>query len=145
MNHKLKERLISVIDTTNDFFTNIANEELGLKLSGLPSNTIGSQAWCLIGARESYMKAYVEEKWVGFTCSLTDTNNNELVNKKLTESRQMVIDLLDKHPGKPLDMIFELIEHEAMHQGQLIRYAYANKILFPKSWIHKYALEQVKK
>src|SRR5690606_674841 len=144
INETIKNRLFKVIKETNEFFKHMNVLELKSKLNGLPSNTVGSQAWCIIGARESYMNAYVTGKWVGFNCSLNEIYDKDKVNQKLVETAKMVEDLLMLHPDKSEDMLMELIEHEAMHHGQLIRYAYANRILFPQSWIHKYALEQVK-
>ena len=37
---------------------------------GARSNTIGSQFWCVIGARESYGAAIESGVWRGFSCSL---------------------------------------------------------------------------
>src|SRR5262245_20235317 len=34
------------------------------------SNTIGSQFWCIVGARESYSRALAHGAWAGYSCSL---------------------------------------------------------------------------
>ncbi|WP_261177856.1 hypothetical protein [Anaerobacillus sp. CMMVII] len=38
------------------------------------------------------------------------------------------------------NLLIDLLEHEVQHHGQLIRYAYANKIDFPKSWNFRYTV-----
>ena len=37
-------------------------------------------------------------------------------------------------------MLLALLEHEAQHQGQLIRYVYALDYTFPESWASRWAL-----
>ncbi|MNC98790.1 hypothetical protein D3C83_168600 [compost metagenome] len=37
-------------------------------------------------------------------------------------------------------ILFDLMEHEAQHHGQLIRYFYANDIPFPATFAARYAL-----
>jgi hypothetical protein len=36
--------------------------------------------------------------------------------------------------------VLDLLEHEAQHHGQLIRYLYALKLAIPDSWKARYAL-----
>lgn len=38
------------------------------------------------------------------------------------------------------EFLHELLEHEIMHHGQLIRYMYGNKLGFPKSWSDRYTV-----
>lgn len=42
---------------TQDLVEYLDEANLQLKLPNLPSNTIGEQFWCMVGARESYLKA----------------------------------------------------------------------------------------
>jgi spore coat protein CotF len=37
-------------------------------------------------------------------------------------------------------ILLDLIEHEAQHHGQLIRYFYANGMTFPEAFAKRYAL-----
>lgn len=39
------------------------------------------------------------------------------------------------------DFLFDLLEHEAQHHGQLIRYLYGLGIERPPSWKERYALD----
>ena len=38
-------------------------------------------------------------------------------------------------------LILDLLEHEAAHQGQLIRYLYGLRLPIPASWKARYALD----
>lgn len=53
----LKNRVSRAMELTNDFYDYIAEGSLLLTIPDVPSNNIGQQAWCIVGARESYLKA----------------------------------------------------------------------------------------
>ncbi|MFN7252489.1 MAG: hypothetical protein ACK4M9_17170 [Anaerobacillus sp.] len=59
----LKQRVEQALSLTNDFYNHINDGCLSLRISGVPSNTIGEQAYCIIGARESYLKALKVGQW----------------------------------------------------------------------------------
>ena len=123
----------------------LPNEAFGQKLS-IPSNTIGGQFWCLVGARESYTKAIKENGWAGFSCSMPqeDTNNKEKVLNSLIKTAQDFEQALKgvEWTNNRDDLLLDLLEHETQHQGQLIRYVYGLKYKFPKSWTERWALDE---
>ena len=41
----------------------------------------------------------------------------------------------------PWGLVLDLLEHEAAHHGQLIRYLYGLDLPIPDSWKRKYALD----
>lgn len=43
-----------------DLVNGIEEESLASTLPGLPSNELGLQLWCVVGARESYARAITE-------------------------------------------------------------------------------------
>ena len=61
-------RLTRAFILTYELVAALPEEALKLKLGDLPSNSIGEQLWCIIGARESYLKAMRNEDWAGFSC-----------------------------------------------------------------------------
>lgn len=136
----LKQRVLQAMSLTADFYKLINEDSLTLSISGVPSNTIGEQAYCIIGARESYLKALKIGKWAGFECSLIDSNNKNLLISKLEESHLNLEKFFrdDSVGDINSDLLIDLLEHEVQHHGQLIRYAYANRIKFPKSWNVRY-------
>jgi hypothetical protein len=138
----LIQRVLQALSLTDDFYNHINDGSLRLQISDVPSNTIGEQAYCIIGARESYLKALKIGQWHGFDCSLVDSNNKTLIISKLVETHTNIERFLqDISIGEiNSNLLFDLLEHEVQHHGQLIRYAYANKIKFPKSWNIRYTV-----
>lgn len=107
------------------------------------SNTIGAQFWCVCGARESYARAYAAGAWKGFSCSLKDAGAPDAVNAALAASRAKVSENIAAAAADAVReaILFDLLEHEAQHQGQLIRYFYANDLPFPPEFAKRYALD----
>ncbi len=71
MNDILKTRLDRAFTLTRDLVAHLDEGALGLDLPNLPSNRIAGQLWCIVGARESYLRAIEAGGWQGFTCSLS--------------------------------------------------------------------------
>ena len=116
---------------------------LDQKLPGLPSTTVGLQLWCVVGARESYSRAIQANEWVGFACSLETATDKAAIADALIRSESQVraiLDTLDEYTDAQNDLVLKLLEHEASHHGQLIRYIYALELPIPDSWREKYAL-----
>lgn len=142
----LKEKLIRTFELYEDLVSSFQEKELEMDLAGLTSNTIGQQLWCVIGARQSYLKAIVAGEWQGFECSLEwkNTVNKSVVLNCLKDSKNQFLRNLENLNALSLNqqsLTFDLIEHEAQHQGQLIRYLYGNKMTIPDSWKKRYSLD----
>lgn len=139
---KLIERLTNAFWLTEDLINVLSAEELNLRLGDLPSNTIGEQFWCMVGARESYLQAIIHGEWVGFSCSLTNLSSHEAVTHSLNNSAEHFIDNTQSIElnDTQTDFLLLLLEHEIQHHGQLIRYMYGNKLAFPDSWKDRYTV-----
>jgi hypothetical protein len=74
---QLTERLETAFNLTEDLASSLSGEELTMRLRDIPSNTIDEQMWCIVGARESYLEAIIQNKWSGFSFSLTDVTSPE--------------------------------------------------------------------
>lgn len=138
----LVNRLHKAFDLTLELVHALNTEDLKLKLKDMPSNTIGEQLWCIIGARESYLKAIINGGWVGFSCSLDDTTSKEKVILCLRKSAEDSLKYLNRFELNEvqIELLLTLLEHEILHHGQLIRYIYGNKLTFPKSWNERYTV-----
>lgn len=126
-----------------DLVVSLDEEKLNSKLPNLPSNTLGLQLWCVVGARESYSKAIAANEWSGFSCSLQKPHDKEDVLAALTSSEAIVTDILkdiEVYNEIQNQLVMDLLEHECQHHGQLIRYIYALKLDIPESWKKRYAL-----
>lgn len=108
-----------------------------------PSNSIGAQFWCLVGARESYGCAFEAGAWKGFSCSLKDIKAPDAVRDALATSQASLMTQIEaavEIDAARQAILLDLIEHEAQHHGQLIRYFYANGMTFPEAFAKRYAL-----
>jgi hypothetical protein len=118
---------------------------LATKLPAIRSNSIGDQLWCVVGARESYSRAIQVGKWSGFSCSLTSEGSREkaAVERALAASADAVVGVLgglESYDDQQNRFVVDLLEHEAAHHGQLIRYLYGLNLAIPGRWKTKYAL-----
>jgi hypothetical protein len=141
VNHHLKIKLERSFQLTHDLVAHLEEESLALDLPNLPSNQISGQLWCVVGARESYIKALETGGWQGFSCSLKTPRVKQSVLEALEATQHQLgeIDFTDFSDAQ-LDLAFALLEHEVQHHGQLIRFVYGNKLTFPESWNRRYTV-----
>ena len=147
MNHLLRRRLERSNTLYLDFVDTIPSEHLGSHLRDLPSDTIGHQLWCVLGARESFPTAARAGEWQGFT-SPVDRDGTADAATLRTAFTQTAADVdawvaaIDAADEDSLRYVLALLEHETQHQGQLIRYLYGLGIDRPHTWQQQYALDE---
>ena len=141
VNAILKARLERAFALTHDLVAHHDEGALGLDLPNLPSNRIAGQLWCIVGARESYLRAIEAGGWQGFSCSLSAprVKGSVLAALEATHDRLAPLDFARLSAGQ-LGLAFDLLEHEVQHHGQLIRFIYANGLTFPESWNKRYTV-----
>ena len=142
----MRERFEGSFALYDELVSEVPEASLVAKLPGLPSNTIGAQLWCVVGARESFARAIEAGEWSGFSCSLSaaETQERNAVAAALSGSAADVlaaIDRLDPSDDARCRLALQLLEHEAAHHGQLIRYLYALRLPIPAGWKARYALD----
>jgi hypothetical protein len=146
----MRDQLLRRFERTNRLFVDLATEldasEVTSRLGALPSNTIGQQYWCVVGARTSYLAAAKAGQWSGFSCPLSaeDIAEPGPIVAALERSYADIRAYLEENddPGAAAeDFLLDLLEHEAQHHGQLIRYIYGLAIATPQSWRDRYALD----
>ena len=143
----LKSQLRSRLELSSqlylDLISHIPESLLASKLRDLPSNTIGAQLWCVIGARDSYLRAAKAGSWQGFKCPLAGDQVTDAVavREVLTSTGRQISAYLNEPaelPEPAVKYLFDLLEHEAQHHGQLARYLYGLKVGVPQSWKSRY-------
>jgi hypothetical protein len=141
VSQQLKEKLDRSFKLTHDLVVHLDEISLNLDLPDLPSNRIAGQLWCMVGARESYIKAIEMGSWKGFSCSLTTPSVKQSVLDTLeaTHKRMNEIDFAELTDAQ-VEFAFNLLEHEIQHHGQLIRFVYGNRLSFPDSWNQRYTV-----
>lgn len=147
MNELLRRRLERANTLYLDFLDTIPPEHLASRLADLPSDTIGHQLWCVLGARESFPKAARAGEWQGFSSPVERDGSSDAatVRGALVQTAAGVDEWvagIDAGDEDSLRYVLALLEHETMHQGQLIRYLYGLGIDRPHSWQQQYALDE---
>ncbi|MDR7185839.1 putative damage-inducible protein DinB [Microbacterium trichothecenolyticum] len=147
MNELLRRRFSRANALYLDFVDAVSAEQLGSHLADLPSDTVGHQLWCVLGARESYPRAAKAGKWQGFTSPVRadETTDAAALRAALVQTSSDVDDWitgLDAEDEASLTYALALLEHETQHHGQLIRYLYGLGIDRPESWQRQYALDE---
>jgi hypothetical protein len=137
----LKARLTQSFQLTHDLVAHLEETSLNLDLPGLPSNRLSAQLWCVVGARESYLRAVASGGWQGFSCSLSAPQIKKDVLSALESMQRQLSDLdFSDLTEAQKELAFALLEHEVQHHGQLIRFVYGNGLTFPKSWNLRYTV-----
>ncbi len=121
----LKEKLQRSFGLYEDLVQSLQEENLGLDLAGLPSNTIGQQLWCVVGARQSYLKAILAGRWQGFACGLDwkSTTNKTAVLQHLSNTKNEFLTSIEKLQSLTTaqqSLMVDLIEHEAQHHVSFV-------------------------
>src|SRR5688572_25450816 len=142
----ISPRLADSFRLYDDLVASLPDRALVKSLAGLPSNTIGQQLWCVIGARESYARAIAAGQWQGFACGLRHelTGDAGAVADHLKQSAvaaASAIDAIAEWTEERGGLLMSLLEHEVQHHGQLIRYLYGNRLPIPLSWKERYTLD----
>jgi hypothetical protein len=145
LSNTVKKNFKRSFDLYRELVESLDESQLSARLPKLPSNTIGEQIWCVVGARESYSRAIHTDAWSGFSCSLTSDQIGVKaeVLAALRRSEEIVLTALaaiDEYTATQSELAIDLLEHEAAHHGQLIRYLYGLRIEIPQSWKSRYAL-----
>ena len=99
------------------------------------SKSLADHMWCIIGARESYTAALAAGSWSGFNCSLTEVTVGS-VRDKLDASAAVfteTVTAIDTWTPQREELLVTLMEHEVMHEGQIIRLWYALGHELPQS------------
>jgi hypothetical protein len=146
----IRDRLQRSVRLYDELAASLPESALSRNLPDLPSNRIGSQLWCVVGARESYARALEAGEWSGFTCSLDAEGSRRIadVREALTRSGGLVLGAAadaDSFNDDRARLLVDLLEHEATHHGQLIRYLYALDLPIPAGWKKRYALHDRKR
>lgn len=132
--HALYRDLADVLD----------GERLRSRLPGVRSSPVRNHFWCVVGARESYVRAARVGTWQGFSSSLVHDHDPQAVRAALDRTAAMVAEWLGGLDGEDeagIEWALHLLEHEAQHHGQLIRYLYGVPLPIPRSWVEQYALD----
>jgi len=120
----------------DDFVETLQSEDLKKKLDVVKHKSVMEHLWCVVGSRESYANAIAKDGWQGFSCSMSKYDHADFVTA-LRSSREAVrtsIDGVSEWTTNREKLLLELLEHEVLHEGQIIRHMYGLEKELPKSW-----------
>ena len=69
-----------------DLLDALPPDRLRARLPGVRSSPVSNHFWCVVGARESYVRAARAGSWQGFDCSLADDEDADQVRAALEHS-----------------------------------------------------------
>jgi hypothetical protein len=136
MKDALINRLRRRFSSYSDLIAQLDDAALAERLDIEKHKAIREHLWCIVGSRESYARALRAGAWCGFACSMTEYSQHAFV-RALESSSRAVLDALDSVPDWSAvheELLLDLAEHEVMHEGQIIRHAYAVRRALPSSW-----------
>jgi hypothetical protein len=141
MSTALAKRLDLHYRLHDDLAATLGRDQLASKLGNLRSNTMGQQLQCVVGVREMMATMLRTGENPGFHPSLQETDNPEKVRAALTETSATLRDLLgDDIAPEHEETCLPLLEHEAAHLGQLLRYVLGMRLEVPASWTRYFDL-----
>ena len=147
MNAVVRRRLTRANTLYVDLAGTLTSEQLGSRLADLPSDTLGHQLWCVLGARESFPRAARAGRWQGFTSpvsgdELTDPHALRAAFESTAGDVDAWVAEIDADDEQSFAYALALLEHETQHHGQLIRYLFGLDIPRPQTWQEQYALDE---
>ncbi|EAQ64343.1 hypothetical protein MED121_04468 [Marinomonas sp. MED121] len=119
----IESRFESMLDIVKTMEPVLLTQQLDIA----KSKSVGEHMWCIVGARESYSRALIKGEWDGFSCSLGSDDNLEEIINALNASKmqfEQAVKSLDNWTQSRDELLVSLLEHETMHEGQLIRHIY---------------------
>lgn len=144
MREKVIQSIFESLDLYADLFDACDAKILSKVLGKKNSYTVGHHFWCVLGARESHLRALEKGEWDEFSCSVEydEVSNKEKLDPALSRSTDALNKYLTRQDIEWTDgrdqLLLDLLEHEVRHQGQLIRYGIYFGLEFPKSWTEKF-------
>lgn len=137
-------RLDAVFELYDELVASLDGEQLRRSLP-VPSNPLGMQLWCVVGARETWAQALETGTWGPFSCSLAsfeDTMKPDLVAAALAGSAIAFREAASASAADATrtDFKLALLEHESQHLGQILRYLLGLDIEPPPGWRKRFSL-----
>jgi hypothetical protein len=137
-------------EMTYHYLAVLQPSDLGQRLPFPESQALVDQFWCMLGAQESYLRELQAGSWQGFSCSLdvTEDYTLEAIARQMRACDQAMAALLGEidlnaplaNGKRGYQVAQRLVEHEVMHQGQMIYHMYYGHLPIPESWHEKWDL-----
>lgn len=129
-------KLSGAFEMTNEFMAVLVEEDLKCRLKGMRSSSIGNQLACVARARDAYGKSILMDQPFAWKPDFPydQRYDHEKLGTHLTDKGQALIKALkgiEDFSDNQVDLVIDLLSHEFLHQGQLVRYIYGNGLRMP--------------
>ena len=144
MQRLIDERLDAAFRLYDELVDSLDASQLRRSLP-VPSDRIGLQLWCVVGARETWARAMRTGAWGPFGCSIPSfeaAQDPAVVGSALASSAAAFRKAALAAPADETRarLRLGLLEHESQHLGQLLRYILGLGIEPPPGWKERFAL-----
>ncbi len=135
----MRDVIIGNLERRFSAFTDLVEQSddaaLQYKLPVERHKSLVEHLWCVVGARESYTQALIAGEWQGFNCSMTSYTQadfQDALDNSATAFSNAVREIDDWDDARE-GLLADLAEHEAMHEGGIIRHLYGSGSQIPPS------------
>jgi hypothetical protein len=135
MRETVIRNLVARFDAYSDLINQTDDAALQRKLPVERHKSLTEHLWCVVGARESYAQALTCGQWQGFTCSMAGYSQDDFRSalKKSAAAVMTALDEIEAWDEARESLLADLAEHEAMHEGGIIRHLYGTDSPIPAS------------
>ncbi|MCY4013133.1 MAG: hypothetical protein OXG82_10500 [Gammaproteobacteria bacterium] len=123
MRETIVDNLTKRIGFYDDLIEQVGDSTLAAELAVPHSRSLGLHLWCIVGTRESYVKAIAAGEMSGWSSSVEKLEQDELRDKLARSGRDLLdaINAVSDWTPERDKLLAEVAEHEVMHEGQIIR------------------------
>jgi len=138
----LVKKIDEIMTQYNDFLDFIGPDDLNKQLVLASSNTIAQHLRCVIAGRISMLDSFPTNKNFEWHVSIKDDELNDFKKMQfhLSKSGKDLMSMLTSNDlnEQQKEILLDMINHEYMHQGQLVRYLIHHGMGYPQSWDKKW-------
>ena len=135
MKETLLKNLAQRFESYNDLIRHIDEDTLAERLDVPRDRSVREHLWCIVGSRESYAGAIAADAPLDWQCSMTGFELQDFATA-LDASARTFLDAaasVASWSDQQADLLARIVEHEAMHEGQIIRHLWGLQKTVPDS------------
>ncbi len=135
MRETLLKNLAQRFASYNDLVRHIDATTLAKHLDVPRDKSVREHLWCIVGTRESFASAIAADAPLDWKCSMTGFELQDFATA-LEESARTFLDTaasIGSWSDQQADLLARIVEHEAMHEGQIIRHVWGLEKTVPDS------------
>lgn len=135
MREILTRNLAQRFESYNDLIRHIDENTLTDGLGVPHDKTVREHLWCIVGTRESFTQAIADDAPLDWKCSMTRFDRDDFAAALAASSKAFLaaVTSVVQWSDHQADLLARTVEHEAMHEGQIIRQVWGLEKTLPES------------